>query len=592
MYIDILTKIEKNIVSYLERRGIITHNIKLQKTIDDFEGDVTLVLFQLQKEIDGEKQGKINLIQLGEDIGEYLKQQECIQSFNIVGGTFLNMKLYDRDIIKALEYIYNDEHFFMFDKKNKNIAVEYCSPNTNKPLHLGHLRNIFIGSSVVNILKEVGYDVRTLILVNDRGIHICKSMLAYLKSGEGKTPEDTKIKGDHFVGDFYVLFEKMLQDQKKELGVEDNADTPIMNEAKEMLKKWEDGDREVMSLWKKMNMWVLEGFEKTYSKLGVSFDETDFESQTYLLGKEIVNEGLEKNIFYKKEDGSIWVNLEPYGLDNKLLLRGDGTSVYITQDLGTIDMRYNKKPFEKIIYVVGDEQEYHFKVLKSILMLLRKPYADGLYHLSYGMIDLPSGKMKSREGTVVDADDIIAEMIDKALNKIENTGKYEDNNEQEKRDIAEAIGIGALRFFLLKVDPKRRLTFDPNKSIDFNGDTGPFVLYSNVRILSILAKVKERTNCKGISAGTSLEEIEKDLVLLIYEYRNRVELSANTLNPSVLASYALTLSKAFNRLYDTIPILKEQDDNKKQLRIMIIKLTSKILTKIFLIFGIRSINKM
>ena len=592
MYIDILSKIEKNIVSYLERRGIITHNVKLQKTIDNFEGDVTLVLFQLQKKIEEEKHERINLIQLGKEIGEYLKQQECIQSFNIIGGTFLNMKLYDRDIIKALEYIYNDEHFFIFDKKNKNIAVEYCSPNTNKPLHLGHLRNIFIGSSVVNILKEVGYDVRTLILVNDRGIHICKSMLAYLKYGGGKTPDSTKIKGDHFVGDFYVLFEKMLQSQKKELGVEDNADTPIMNEAKEMLKKWEDGDGEIMSLWKKMNMWVLEGFEKTYKKLGVSFDETDFESQTYLLGKEIVNEGLEKNIFYKKEDGSIWVNLEPYGLDNKLLLRGDGTSVYITQDLGTIDMRYNKKPFEKIIYVVGDEQEYHFKVLKSILMLLDKPYAEGLYHLSYGMIDLPSGKMKSREGTVVDADDIIAEMIDKALNKIENTGKYEGNNEQEKRDIAETIGLGALRFFLLKVDSKRRLTFDPNKSIDFNGDTGPFVLYSNVRILSILSKIEEEINCKEISAGTSLEEIEKDLILLIYEYRNRVELSANTLNPSVLASYALTLSKAFNRLYDTLPILKEQDDNKKQLRIMIIKLTSKILTKIFLFFGIRSINKM
>jgi len=592
MYIDILTKIEKNIVSYLEQRRIVTQNIKLQKTIDDFEGDVTLVLFHLQKKIDGGKQEKINLIQLGEDIGEYLKQQECIQSFNIIGGTFLNMKLYDSDIVKALEYIYNAEHFFMFDKKNKNIAVEYCSPNTNKPLHLGHLRNIFIGSSIVNILKEVGYDVRTLILVNDRGIHICKSMLAYLKSGEGKTPDSTKIKGDHFVGDFYVLFEKMLQDQKKELGVEDNADTPIMNEAKEMLKKWEDGDGEVMSLWKKMNMWVLEGFEETYKKLGVSFDETDFESQTYLLGKEIVNEGLEKNIFYKKEDGSIWVNLEPYGLDNKLLLRGNGTSVYITQDLGTIDMRYNKKPFEKIIYVVGDEQGYHFKVLKSILMLLDKPYAEGLYHLSYGMIDLPSGKMKSREGTVVDADDIIAEMIDKALNKIENTGKYEDNNEQEKIDIAEAIGLGALRFFLLKVDPKRRLTFDPNKSIDFNGDTGPFVLYSNVRILSILKKLKEEVRSEGISAVTSLEDIEKDLILLIYEYRNKLELSANTLNPSVLASYALTLSKAFNRLYDTLPILKEQDDDKKQLRIMIIKLTSKILTKIFLIFGIRSINKM
>ena len=592
MYIDILTKIEKNIVSYLEQRGIITHNIKLQKTIDDFEGDVTLVLFHLQKKIDVEKQEKINLIQLGEEVGEYLKQQECIQSFNIIGGTFLNMKLYDRDIIKALEYIYNDDHFFMFDKKNMNIAVEYCSPNTNKPLHLGHLRNIFIGSSIVNILKEVGYDVRTLILVNDRGIHICKSMLAYLKSGGGKTPDSTKIKGDHFVGDFYVLFEKMLQSQKKELGVEDNAETPIMNEAKEMLKKWEDGDEEVMSLWKKMNMWVLEGFDETYKKLGVSFDETDFESQTYLLGKEIVNEGLEKNIFYKKEDGSIWVNLEPYGLDNKLLLRGDGTSVYITQDLGTINMRYNKKPFEKIIYVVGDEQEYHFKVLKSILMLLEKPYAEGLYHLSYGMIDLPSGRMKSREGTVVDADDIIAEMIDKAADKIEDTGKYKDNSEHEKRDIAEAIGLGALRFFLLKVDPKRRLTFDPNKSIDFNGDTGPFVLYSNVRILSILSKIEEEINYKEISAGTSLASIEKDLILLIYEYRNRVELSANTLNPSVLASYALTLSKAFNRLYDTLPILKEQDDNKKQLRIMIIKLISRILTKILLIFGIRSINKM
>lgn len=592
MYIDILTKIEKNIFSYLEQRGIITHNIKLQKTIDDFEGDVTLVLFHLQKKIDGEKQGKIDLIQLGEDIGEYLKQQECIQSFSVVGGTFLNMKLYDKDVVKTLEYIYNAEHFFMFDKKNKNIAVEYCSPNTNKPLHLGHLRNIFIGSSIVNILKEVGYDVRTLILVNDRGIHICKSMLAYLKYGGGKTPDSTKIKGDHFVGDFYVLFEKMLQDQKKELGVEDNADTPLMREAKELLKKWEDGDSEVMSLWKKMNMWVLEGFEETYSKLGVSFDETDFESQTYLLGKEIVNEGLEKNIFYKKEDGSIWVNLESYGLDNKLLLRGDGTSLYITQDLGTIDMRYNKKPFEKIIYVVGDEQEYHFKVLKSILMLLDKPYAEGLYHLSYGMIDLPSGKMKSREGTVVDADDIIAEMIDKALNKIEDTGKYEDNNEQEKRDIAEAIGLGALRFFLLKVDPKRRLTFDPNNSIDFNGDTGPFVLYSNVRILSILKKLKGEVMSEGISAVTSLEKVEKDLVLMIYDYKNKLELSANTLNPSVLASYALSLSKTFNKMYDTLPILKEQDNNKKQLRIMMIKLLSRILTKIFFIFGIRSINKM
>ena len=592
MYIDILTKIEKNIVSYLERRGIITHNIKLQKTIDDFEGDVTLVLFHLQKKIDGEKQGKIDLIQLGEDIGEYLKQQGCIQSFSVVGGTFLNMKLYDRDIVKALEYIYNDEHFFMFDKKNKNIAVEYCSPNTNKPLHLGHLRNIFIGSSIVNILKEVGYDVRTLILVNDRGIHICKSMLAYLKYGGGKTPDSTKIKGDHFVGDFYVLFEKMLQSQKKELGVEDNADTPLMREAKELLKKWEDGEEEVMSLWKKMNMWVLEGFEETYKKLGVSFDETDFESQTYLLGKEIVNEGLEKNIFYKKENGSIWVNLELYGLDNKLLLRGDGTSVYITQDLGTIDMRYNKKPFEKIIYVVGDEQEYHFKVLKSILILLDKPYAEGLYHLAYGMIDLPSGKMKSREGTVVDADDIIAEMIDKALNKIEDTGKYEDNNEQEKRDIAEAIGLGALRFFLLKVDPKRRLTFDPNKSIDFNGDTGPFVLYSNVRILSILKKLKGEVMSEGISAVTSLEKVEKDLILMIYDYKNKLELSANTLNPSVLASYALSLSKTFNKMYDTLPILKEQDNDKKQLRIMMIKLLSRILTKIFFIFGIRSINKM
>ena len=397
--------------------------------------------------------------------------------------------------------------------------------------------------AVCEILKAVGYDVKAVTLINDRGIHICKSMVAYLKIGGKKTPDSENIKGDHFVGDYYVAFEKIFKKQKEELKIKDDKDVPILQEAQEMLQKWEQHDRKVLNLWKKMNSWVLKGFEETYKKIGISFDKTYFESETYLLGKEIINEGLSKGIFFKKEDGSVWIDLKDVNLDEKLLLRGNGTSVYITQDLGTAELRYSEFHPEKMIYVVGDEQEYHFNVLKSILKKLGRIYANEIYHLSYGMISLPSGKMKSREGTVVDADELIAEMVAKAEEAALNSGKLMDLNKNDRYTYCEKIGLAALKFYLLKVTPQKSFTFDPNKSIDFQGDTGTFILYTYVRICSIFRKNNKTIDENSDIDIYSFSDEEKNIILTINEYRRILQESAETLNPSILAQYVLALSK-------------------------------------------------
>lgn len=583
----ILYKIKKSIYEYLQDVGIKIsfEDVKLERTQNCFPGDFTFVLFVLSKEYN------LKIEKLGNDLGNYLIKKDVIEKFNLIKG-FFNMSLGDKNIFLILDNIVKDENFLKFEKKNKTVLVEYSSPNTNKPLHLGHLRNNFLGFSLCEILKAVGYNVKAVSLINDRGIHICKSMVAYLKAGENKTPNSENIKGDHFVGDFYVEFEKIFKKQKENLKINDDKEVPIMQEAQKILQKWEQHDPRVLNLWKKMNFWVLKGFEETYKKIGISFDKTYFESETYLLGKEIINEGLRKGIFFKKEDGSVWVSLEEFNLDEKLLLRGNGTSVYITQDLGTAELRYSEFLPEKMIYVVGDEQEYHFNVLKNILKKLRRKYANEIYHLSYGMISLPSGRMKSREGTVVDADDLISEMILKAEDVANNNGKLKELNDKERHIYCEKIGLAALKFFLLKVNPQKRFTFDPNKSIDFQGDTGIFILYTYVRICSIFRKNNEIINRNDNIFGYSFSDEEKNIILTINEYRRILQESAETLNPSILAQYILNLSKTFNRFYDCCNILKETDINKKKIRLMITKITADILKQGLKILGIDVVEKM
>ena len=583
----VLDKIKKNIYEYLQSIGVkITFDdVKIQRTQSCFTGDFTFVLFDLSKKYN------LEIEKLGNGLGNYLKNNSVIKNFNLIKG-FLNMSLGDKNIFHIFENIFKDKNFLHFEKKNKSVLVEYSSPNTNKPLHLGHLRNNFLGYAVCEILKAVGYNVKAVTLINDRGIHICKSMVAYLKIGGKKTPDSENIKGDHFVGDYYVAFEKIFKKQKEELKIKDDKDVPILQEAQEMLQKWEQHDLKVLNLWKKLNSWVLKGFEETYKKIGISFDKTYFESETYLLGKEIINEGLSKGIFFKKEDGSVWIDLKDVNLDEKLLLRGNGTSVYITQDLGTAELRYSEFHPEKMIYVVGDEQEYHFNVLKSILKKLGRIYANEIYHLSYGMISLPSGKMKSREGTVVDADELIAEMVAKAEEAALNSGKLMDLNKNDRHTYCEKIGLAALKFYLLKVTPQKSFTFDPNKSIDFQGDTGTFILYTYVRICSIFRKNNKTFDEDSDIDSYSFSDEEKNIILTINEYRRILQESAETLNPSILAQYVLALSKTYNKFYDFCNILKETDINKKKIRLMITKITADILKQGLQILGIELVEKM
>jgi len=564
-------------------------DIGLQPTRKEFEGQLTIVTFPITKF------SRKSPEQTGIDIGEFLKKEvKEISGFNVIKG-FLNISLSDAYWIDKL---YNEilaDDFAGFKPNGKKVMVEYSSPNTNKPLHLGHVRNNLLGYSVAEILKADGYEVIKANLVNDRGIHICKSMLAWQMFGNGETPESTGEKGDHLVGKYYVLFDQEYKRQIEELKsfgqTEEEAkkNAPVIKEAQEMLQKWEAGDEDVISLWKTMNLWVYDGFGKTYSALGVDFDKFYYESDTYLLGKDIVNEGIEKGVFFQKEDGSVWIDLTSDGLDEKLVRRSDGTSVYMTQDMGTAQLKYDDFQMDESLYVVGNEQDYHFKVLFLILQKLGKQWAKGLHHLSYGMVDLPSGKMKSREGTVVDADDLINEMEQTAKEQTEALGKVTEYSEEEKQELYHIIGMGALKYFLLKVDPKKRLLFDPNESVDFQGHTGPFIQYTHARIRSVLS----RAEVVGSKANiTELASEERDLILVLSQFPEIISSAADSYSPAIIANYVYEVAKSFNKFYHERSILQAEDEQTKQFRLQLSAASAKVIKKAMGLLGIEVPERM
>lgn len=565
--------------------------INIQETRKEFEGQVTVVTFPFTRF------SKKSPEQTGEELGAYLQQRVAvISSFNVIKG-FLNLSLSDGYWFSQLETISKVPDYGVLPKNGHKVMVEYSSPNTNKPLHLGHVRNNLLGFSVSQLLAAAGYEVTKTNLVNDRGIHICKSMLAWQKYGHGETPESSGLKGDKLVGNYYVLFDKEYKKETEQLKADGHGEeeakkkAPLMLEAQEMLRRWEAGDAAVIELWKKMNGWVYDGFEVTYGQLGVSFDKTYYESDTYLLGKDIIQEGLEKGVFFKKEDHSVWIDLTDEGLDQKLVLRGDGTSVYITQDLGTAQLKYDDFGMDKSIYVVGNEQDYHFKVLFLILKKMGKAWADGLYHLSYGMVDLPSGKMKSREGTVVDADDLIADMIRTAKERTEELGKVEGFSEEEKEKLYRMIGLGALKYFLLKVEPKKRLLFDPNESIDFQGHTGPFVQYTHARIRSVLGK-GGFDGAKTIEKPDILQGVERDLIQELVKYPGLIATAAEDYSPALIANYVYDIAKLYNRFYHEVSILKVGEDSLKQFRLHLSFLTASVIAKGMNLLGIEVPERM
>lgn len=571
-------------------------NLQLQPTNREFEGSHTLVCFPLTRVT------KKNPEETGKAIGEYLvANSSMVSRYNVVKG-FLNLVLNDAVWVETLYAIYNDSFFGHEKLSGKEIMVEYSSPNTNKPLHLGHLRNNFLGWSVSEILKVNGYAVHKVQIINDRGIHICKSMAAWKLFGDGETPQRTGIKGDHLVGKYYVEFDKAYKAQVNALmqkGMqqeEAEKEAPIMKTAAEMLRKWEQKDQETVELWKTMNGWVYEGFDMTYQKMGVDFDKLYYESDTYLLGKEEVMKGLEKGVFFRKEDGSVWVDLTKEGLDQKVLLRSDGTSVYITQDIGTAILRFRDFPnITGQVYTVGNEQEYHFKVLFLILDKLGYEWAKSCYHLSYGMVDLPSGKMKSREGTVVDADDLMDEMIQEAEKQTRELGKIEGLTTEEARELFHMIGLGALKFFLLKVDPKKRMLFDPNESIQLQGFTGPFVQYTHARIRAILRKADSMNITireQDMKSITLLEPAEREVLQVLSRYETKVKEAAKDYSPAVIANYVYELAKEYNQFYQTIPIFNEQDASKLQFRIALSKAVADTIKKAMGLLGIRVPERM
>ena len=573
--------------------------IQTQATRKEFEGDITLVTFPLLKTSHKGPE------QTAEEIGRWLKER-CpeVESFNVVKG-FLNIKFslsYWSNIFRSISAA---EDFGTLPPTGKRVMIEFSSPNTNKPLHLGHIRNNLLGWSVSKLLEANGHEVIRVNLVNDRGIHICKSMLAWLRWGNGETPQSSGIKGDHLVGKYYVLFSNELKKETKAIAAErgiseDEAESlsPILKEAQAMLVKWESGDKEIRELWAKMNGWVYEGFDKTYERMGISFHRTYYESNTYLSGKSLVNAGLERGIFERQEDGSVWCNLEPDGLDRKLLLRGDGTSVYMTQDLGTAEQRYNEYKFDELIYVVGDEQNYHFKVLKLILKKLGFDWSDAIYHLSYGMVELPEGKMKSREGTVVDADDLIEKMYQTAKETSLELGKLGGIPEQEQERLFEMIGLGALKYFILKVDPKKTMLFDPKESIDFNGNTGPFIQYTHARIKSILRKAKESGVIAGeesLSVPENFSELlpkEVEIIKLLNSYPVRIKEAGDAHSPALVANFIYDLAKEFNQYYQSVSILKESDSQRLLFRLAMLKEIAFVLRKGMLILGIELPERM
>lgn len=558
--------------------------VSIQDTRKEFEGQVTIVVFPIVRF------SKKSPEQTANDLGSFLLENlKEVVAFNVVKG-FLNLSIADSYWLNLFNTELLDPSFGTFKPNGKKVMVEYSSPNTNKPLHLGHVRNNLLGYSVAELLSAVGYEVFKVNLVNDRGIHICKSMLAWQKWGNGETPETSFLKGDHLVGKYYVIFDKEYKKEIEALKLDGQTEedakknAPLIKEAQKMLQGWEAGDIAVIDLWKKMNGWVYDGFAVTYKNLGVDFDKYYYESNTYLLGKDTVEEGLEKGVFFKKPDGSVWIDLTADGLDQKLVLRADGTSVYITQDLGTAEMKYDDFKMDESIYVVGNEQDYHFKVLFLILQKLGKSWAQGLYHLSYGMVDLPSGKMKSREGTVVDADDLIAEMVETAKQKTELLGKVNSFSEDEKKNLYYQIGMGALKYFLLKVEPKKRLLFDPSESIDFQGNTGPFIQYTHARIKSLLGKTGF-SGSRGVDVAISATEL--DMILLLSKYPLELAEAAKAHSPATLANYLYEVAKLFNKFYHEVPpILKEEDQDLKQHRLNLSMLSGNVLKSGMRLLGI------
>lgn len=586
--LQLRTEIQKAMTNLF---GQSVEQLQIQPTNAEFEGSHTLVCFPLAKV------SKKGPEQTASAIGEYLVAHSGLVSrFHVVKG-FLNLSLRDGVWVDVLQAIQSDSSYGLLPPHGRDIMVEYSSPNTNKPLHLGHLRNNFLGYSVAEIYKALGYRVHKVQIINDRGIHICKSMAAWQRYGGGETPDTSGLKGDKLVGKYYVEFDKHYKAEVKDLMAQGMAEAeaeknaPMMKLAVELLQKWEAKDPDVLTLWRKMNGWVYAGFESTYQRMGVDFDKLYYESDTYLLGKDEVLKGLAKGVFFQKEDGSVWVDLTADGLDQKVLLRSDGTSVYMTQDIGTAILRFRDFPnIEGQIYTVGNEQEYHFKVLFLILKKLGYAFADQCYHLSYGMVDLPSGKMKSREGTVVDADDLMEEMAQEALEQTRSLGKIDELSEQEVSELAETIGLGALKFFLLKVDPRKRMLFDPNESIQLQGHTGPFIQYTHARIRSVLRKATAPLH--RLSSGVALEAAERALIVRLEQYPQKLAEAGRTYSPAVVANYAFDLAKEYNHLYQSLPIFHEADEAKRNLRLVLSDATAQVLARALAVLGIRAPERM
>ncbi|MDY3339390.1 arginine--tRNA ligase [Riemerella anatipestifer] len=586
---DIKEYIKESIAQVVESvYGLQNITLEVQENKTNFEGDFMVVIFPLVKQL------KKSPDALGQEIGEaIINSSDFVENFNVVKG-FLNLKIKNKYFIESFKA--EERNFGTVIPKNQTVMVEYSSPNTNKPLHLGHIRNILLGYSVAQILKEAGYDVIKTQIVNDRGIHICKSMLAWEKFGNGETPADSGLKGDKLVGNYYVKFD---QEYKKEIQnlVEDGLgedeakkQAPIFVEAQKMLLDWEQENPQVRELWQKMNQWVYDGFGETYKRLGVDFDQIQYESNTYILGKDLIQEGVSKGVLYQKEDGSVWCDLSDEGLDQKLLLRSDGTSVYMTQDLGTAVERFKQNDIQKLIYTVGNEQDYHFQVLFKILKKLGYHWAEHLYHLSYGMVELPHGKMKSREGTVVDADDLMQEMYLTAKEKAQELGKLEHLPEEDKERSYEIVGQGALKYYMLKVDPKKKMLFNPEESIDFNGNTGPFIQYTYARIQSLLEKAGYEP--QDLAEDIEINAYEKELITHLGNFRTVVSKAAETLSPAQLANYIYDLVKSYNSFYQNNPILNQEDAAVKNLRLKLSALTAKTIKRGLELLGIGVVNRM
>ncbi|MAJ50073.1 MAG: arginine--tRNA ligase [Flammeovirgaceae bacterium] len=564
----------------------------LQPTRKEFEGTHTFVVFPFLKVT------KMSPEDTAVVVGNFLKSRSgMIKDYNVVSG-FLNLEIDTSVWVSCLDDMLKNQYWGQLADNGKKVMIEFSSPNTNKPLHLGHLRNNFLGDAISRIFEAAGYQVKKTNLVNDRGIHICKSMLAYKKWGNEETPKSAELKGDHLAGKYYVLFDKCYKEEIATLiskGVsEDEAKklAPILLEAQEMLQKWEQKDTEVMTLWKKMNAWVYEGFEITYKSMGIEFDVIYKESETYLLGKGIIEEGLNKNVFYQRKDGSVWIDLKEEGLDEKLLMRSDGTSVYITQDIGTCDFKYDDFCMDQSIYVVGNEQNYHFNVLFSIMKKMERPYGEGLYHLSYGMVDLPSGRMKSREGTIVDADELIDEMFTTAAKHTLELGKIEKLTENESKNLFKMVGLGALKFFLLKVDPKKRILFDPRESIEFQGHTGPFIQYTHARISAILRRASSDGINEVLLPILEIHSREQILLAHLMRFEEVIAQAARDYSPALLAQYVYDLAKGYNGFYQELSIFNEPNDHLVTFRISLSRLTAKVIRRSMNLLGIEVPNRM